>query len=365
VIRLLNRRCFVIAALCAILVIGLVAQVPLALAEDGETPGGNGDLLNSLIPPSEGGNSTQVQPTITNEQAGTTGTPSAAANGNSDSGASTAASTNTTGTGWSGPAIIPAVTPLVVEEYSTQPAQLESGSRFTLTLKITNHGTDDADGVVVRIGPSADKGWGSGEEFAVLGGGSARFVGPIKAGASDDTASFQLIANPAIPGGLRSVPVQITWKSGTYEHTSSQAVGLLVNSYVALDASFITSAPAVKEPFGTELRIRNLSGRPVKDVCVVFDGKGARPSRQTTITVGDLAPGAVGNASTKFTAPLVGRAQLLATVSYVDDFGDRRSVQVEAWAHVTRTAPQAEETSSRDVFSRAVLVVAALFGLSG
>jgi hypothetical protein len=355
VIGLAKRTSLAVAVMAAALVVGLVAHVPLALAENGESPGGDGSLLNSLLD--------QPQPTVTNDQAGTTGTPTASTT--TDSGSSTTDSATTTGTVSPVATVIPAVTPLVVQDYSTEPAQLESGSRFRLTLKITNPGADDADGVVVRIGPSSDRGWGSADELAVLGGGSAKYVGPIKAGASDDTASFQLIANPASPGGLRSIPVEITWKSNNYEHTTSSTVGLLVNSAVALDASFHESGAVVKKPFAVTLKIKNRTGRAVKGVCVTFSGKGARPSRQETITVGDLGAGDARSASATFTAPLVGRAQLLATISYVDDFGDRRTLQVLGWAHVQRTDAQSADTTSDSGVRNVLLVLAALFGLSG
>jgi hypothetical protein len=365
VIRLAKRASLAVALIAALLLIGLATHVQTARAENGETPGGDGSLLNSLLPPSEGGTNNTPQPTVSNAEAGTTGTPAAAATtGDSDSSGSTDSSASTTGTGY-GPAIVPAVTPLVVDQYATTPGQLESGSRFQLKLTIANHGTDDAEGVVVRIGPSAGSGWGSSEEFAVLGTGSAKFVGTIKAGASDDSASFQLIANPALAGGLRSIPVQVTWRSGQYEHSASEAVGLLVNSCVGLDASFVTSAPVVKEPFRVTLKVKNASGRPVRSVRVTFSGKGARPSTETTIVVGDVPPGTVGAASATFTAPLVGRAQLLATISYTDDFGDLRTVQAQGWAHVERAPAASEETSSSDAVGKLVLTVAALLGLSG
>lgn len=354
VMRVTKRRRLVVGAV-AVFVAATLVLPQLASAENGESPGGDGSLLNSLLD--------QPQPVVTNAEAGTTGTPTSdasAASDPSDSGTATATNAATAGA-----AIVPPATPLIVAAYATDPGQLQSGSRFKLSLKITDPGADDAEGVVVRIGPSTSAGWGSSDELAVIGSGSAKFIGPIQAGATDDSASFDLIANPASPGGLRSIPVEITWKSRGFEHTASEAVGLLVNSFVALDATFRTSsAPVQKEPFAVTLKVRNLTGRAVKGVCVVFSGKGARPSTQETLTVGDLAPGTARSVTTTFTAPLVGRAMLLATVAYVDDFGDVRTMKVQGWAHVVRTAPDTEPRSDTGV-TQVMTALAALLGLNG
>ena len=73
----------------------------------------------------------------------------------------TGASTTATATGGtSGPAIVPAATPVVVDSYSTDPEQLQGGSRFTLAISLKNPGTDDAADVVVKIGPTAGSSWG-------------------------------------------------------------------------------------------------------------------------------------------------------------------------------------------------------------
>lgn len=349
--RVAKRRDLRIAAIAMVLVVGLAAQSHVALADNGESPGGDGSLLDSLV------NQSDSTPGAAQDIA-------KAAGSSSDSNSVSASGTTGAAANVVGTAVIPPATPLIVDSYTTDPAQLQSGTRFRLGLKLRDPGSDAAQDVVVQIGPSSDSGWGSSAEIAVLGSGSATYVGPIAAGGTNDQASFQLIANPASPGGLRTVPVKITWKTNGYEHTASEAVGLLVNSFVALDATFHTTAvPVQKEPFTVALKVKNTTSRTVKGVSVVFSGKGARPSSQGTMTIGDIEPGRTRSVSTTFTAPLVGRARLIADVGYVDDFGDQRTVRVQGWAHVERTAPAA---SSDDSLSRhVVLVIAALLGLSG
>jgi hypothetical protein len=296
------------------------------------------------------------------EQSGGGGASTDAA---TDTSSSSTADSTTVAAVSSGPAIIPAVTPLVVQEYSTDPAQLQSGSRFVLSLTINNPGKDAADDVVVQIGPSSDGTWGSKDELVVIGTGNAKYVGSIGAGASDDTVSFQLIANPAAPGGLRSVPVKLTWKSQGYEHTASGAVGLLVNSFVALDTTVqVPSSPVQKERFETRIGITNTTRRTIRDVHVVFSGEGARPSKSTSVTVGDIAPGATWTVPMAYIAPLVGRAKVIADVSYTDDFGDLRTWPVEAWVHVQR-ASSANDTSGGLSLAQVVTAISALLGLNG
>lgn len=354
-----NRRRTILAALAVLLVVGLFAQAAVAFGEDGTAPGGDGSLLDSL------NNQSNSNPDAAKDIAKA---KSDASKAGVTVDTSTASSDNTapTGTGVVGAAIVPPATPLIVDEYTTDPAQLQSGSRFTLTLKVTNPGADNAEDVVVQIGPSAEAAsWGTSDVLAVLGSGSAKYVGAIAPGASSDDAQFKLIANPSSAGGLRTVPVKITWKVNGYEHTVTEAVGLLVNSYVALNATFRAPAtPAKKEPFRVALDIKNTTGRPVKGVSLAFNGRGATPSDMSTITIGDMAAGMTRSVSTTYTAPLVGRAKLLATVTFIDDFGDQRTVQIEGWAKVVRVNPNAN-VAENNVLTRMLTMLAALFGLSG
>ena len=279
------------------------------------------------------------------------------------SGASTA--TAPTG-GATGPAIVPAATPIVVDSYVTDPVQLQAGSRFTLSLTLKNPGGDDAQDVVVKIGPSAENGWGSDNELVVLGGGSARYVGAIAPGTTNGNASFQLMANPSVAGGVRSVPVTITWKSQGYEHTSSEVVGLLVNACVKLDTTIeATGTQYQGQPFGTLLHVTNTASETVKSMSIVFSGSGAQPSDATSVSVGDIAPGQTKTIPMNFTAPLVGRAKLLATISYVDDFGDVRSVSAQGWAKVQRTPPPAPKVEEPSLAQRLVAFAEAILGLNG
>jgi len=278
---------------------------------------------------------------------------------------STAATTTATG-GTSGPAIVPAATPVVVDSYSTDPAQLQGGSRFTLALSLKNPGTDDAQDVVVKIGPTTGSNWGSSNELVVLGSGSAQYVGTIGAGQTNSNAAFQLMANPAAPGGMRSVPVTITWKSQGYEHTASEVVGLLVNSYVSLDTQIqAMGTQTQKRPFQVVLHIKNSGSKPVKNVAVAFSGSGAQPSNATSITVGDLAPGASKTIAMTFTAPLVGRAKVVAAISYTDDFGDSRSLQAQGWARVQRTPPPSKDDKALSLAEEVVGFAMAMLGLNG
>ena len=321
------------AAIAVALVIGLVVPATIARA----------DLLDNLLDQSGGTGPTKLQ--------------KAAKKSTSTDTTATAGATAT------GPAVIPAATPLIVKEYSTDPAQLQGGSRFELSLTVNNPGGDDAEDVVVQIGPSSETNWGSNAELVALGSGSAQYVGTIASGASSSDVTFDLMANPASVGGLRSVAVKTTWKSNGYEHTSSEVVGLLVNSCVTFDSSLqTTGAPVQKVPFGTALRLKNTTTRTVKGVFVVFSGDGARASTTTSVTVGDIGPGETRTVPMNYTAPLVGRAKISAKVSYFDDFGEQRAFSVNGWARVQRVAPAPEE---RDVSvpERVMAYIAALLGL--
>jgi hypothetical protein len=282
-----------------------------------------------------------------------------------------AASTTTSGTpsGTTGPAIVPAATPLVVDSYAADPVQLQAGSRFTLSLVIKNPGTDDADDVVVSIGPSeTSSGWGSSDALVILGNGSAQYLGAIAAGATNADASFEILANPASPGGVRSVPVTITWKAGDYQHTATEVVGLLVNSKVDLQTSIKAVGVQYETmPFGVVFSVRNNSQHAIKGLCVAFSGSGAQPSKASTITVGDLAPGASKTLSMRYSGPLVGRAKLVANLGYTDDFGDQRTNATTGWARIQRRPLNLADSMPKQVTlgDRIVAIVEALFGLSG
>lgn len=281
----------------------------------------------------------------------------------------TAEATATTGGGGtSGPAIVPAATPLVIDSYASDPVLLQAGSQFNLTLTIKNPGTDDAEDVVVQIGPASDSSWGGTDDFVVLGSGTAKYIGTLAGGATNANAAFTVMANPAVPGGMRSVPVKMTWKSQGYEHTALQAIGLLVNSAVSFETSMGPKGTVSKDAtFPVSLTIQNTSSKTVKDVDVLFSGSGARPSDATTVSVGDMNAGTGRTLTMAYTAPLVGRAKLTAVISYLDDFGSRRTVQVTGWAHVLRAAPpqpQDDTGDSPDIGQQLLAFVSALLGVS-
>jgi hypothetical protein len=286
------------------------------------------------------------------------------------SSSSSTSSTSTTGAGGSsGPAIVPAATPVVVDSYSTDPPQLQAGSRFTLSLTLKNPGSDDAEDVVVQIGPSTtSSGWGTSDALVILGNGSAQYLGTISGGATNANASFQILANPASPGGVRSVPVTITWKSNGYQHTASEVVGLLINSQVNFDTSLnAVGAQYETMPFGVAFSIRNTTQHTIKTVGVAFSGSGAQPSQTSTITVGDLAPGASKKLLVRYAGPLVGRAKLIANVAYTDDFGDQRSTTITGWARIQRRPLNLDDSKPKQVTlaDQILAVVEAFLGLNG
>jgi hypothetical protein len=327
------------AALAVVIVFGMTTHARVARA----------DLLDDML------NQSESNPAAKKLEATAKAKASAASTG-------TAAS----GTAVAGIAAVPAATPLVVEAYATDPLQLQAGSRFKLSLKIKNPGADDAEDVVVQIGPSASLGWGSNSELVALGSGSAKYVGTISADGSNNDAEFDLMANPASPGGMRSVAVKTTWKSKGFEHTSSEVVGLLVNSRVDLDSSLVTTGtPVYKQAFTATFKVKNTTQTTVKDAQVAFSGDGARPSQTASTTVGDIAPGQTKTITMKYIAPLVGRAKLVATLSYADDFGDRRTAQSVGWAHVQRVAPAPADTSDSGIGHVVMAFLAAIFGLGG
>jgi len=325
--------------IAVVLVFGLAARAVPARA----------DLLDDLLKQSDK-NSTKTK----------TGSKS----GSSTTTSSTASAT-TTGTGVAAPAVIPAATPLILASYATDPENLESGSKFALTLTVKNPGSDSAEDVVVQIGATSTTPATDSSALVVLGSGSAQYIGAIDAGQSNSNASFQILANPAAPGGARSVPVTLTWKSQGYEHTASESVGILVSTAVALDTSLTPPArQGINVPFATLAEVHNSGTKKVRGVQIQFSGSGAVPSDATTIPVGDLEPGETRSVEMKYVASLVGRAKLAATVSYVDDFGTVRTVPITGWAHVQRTLPKTPSDSDR-LASRVLAFIAALLGVNG
>ena len=333
----------VLLVLAFALSLGLVAQASPARA----------DLLDSLLGQTSGGSGQ---------------TSTAKVKPASSSSASSTASTTTTGTttGVTGPAIVPAVTPLVLDSYSTDPTLLMAGSQLTLNLVVKNPGGDQADDVVVSIGPSSSgRGWGSGDELVVLGSGSAQYIGSISPGQTNAKASFTILANPTSPGGVRSIPITMTWKSQTYAHSTSENVGLLVSTKVSLNSSLrVYGSQTAKTPFGVSAVIKNAGTHTVNMVQLKFSGSGASPSKTETITIGDLPAGATRTIPVKYLAPLAGRAKLTADVTYLDDFGQTRVVSLSGWAHVQRPAPPSQN-SSPSIVDRVVAFAEALLGLNG
>lgn len=322
--------------IAVVLVFGLAARAVPARA----------DLLDDLLKQSDK-NSTKTKTPV-----------------KTDTSTSEATTTAATG-GVSAPAVIPAATPLILASYATDPEYLESGSKFALNLTVKNPGSDSAEDVVVQIGATSTTAATDSTALVVLGSGSAQYIGEIDAGQSNSNASFQILANPAAPGGASSVPVTLTWKSQGYQHTASESVGVLVNTPVALDASLTPPAhQAINVPFATLAQVHNSGSKKLRAVAIQFSGSGANPSDTTTIPIGDVAPGETRSVSMKYIASLVGRAKLVATISYLDDFGTVRTVPITSWAHLERTLPKTPSATDR-LTAKVLGFIEALLGVNG
>lgn len=244
---------------------------------------------------------------------------------------------------------------LVVTTNTTDPAQLQPGSRFALNLTVDNLGQADARNVTLVLGGGSGGGstvegtpesgglagaGGSFTEFAPIGSSNVSPLGNLAVGDSRDT-SLQLIVNTTTKPGAYPVKVSFVYTDDKgVNYVDDQVITLLVFQTPQVEMDFYTQPPPffAGQPGSLPLQLVN-TGRN----SVIF-GNFSVTSEEAELTnnaifVGALEPGGFFPLDALITPFEAGPLELLLSVNYTDDFSRPAVITQTLTIEVMEEAP--------------------------
>jgi hypothetical protein len=283
------------------------------------------------------------------------------------------------------PTPAPADAVLVISSYATSPAEVTVGSRFSLSLTLTNMTSRRADEVAVSLGEGAAAAEAGGEsagtgaaaaagsDLVVLGTGNVKYIGTIK-GKKAASVTFSLIVSPKASPGVYNVPVTISSLNSGEVRSSTQTIGVLVrrNPIFEIGDTTIPRAAPAGQPFEATAEIVNDSGFAVRGIVYTIEGDKFDIGKGRT-AVGTLETGDSESVTAQCTPRVSGDATLTIVIAYRDDFNEVRTIRrdypvkvEEASSEPTAPpAPSEESTGSKSIFEQIGSFFMGLLGLGG
>ena len=226
---------------------------------------------------------------------------------------------------------------LLVTSNSTDPAQLQPGNQFALTMLVENLGEADARNVTLILGggssssstvdgtPEPGGGLagasGSFTEFAPIGSSNVSRLGNLAVGDSR-SATVQLIVNTTTKAGAYPVKVSFVYTDNNgVSYVDDQVITLLVYQTPQVEMGFYTQPPPLfaGQPGGLPLQLVNTGRNSVVFGNFSVSADNAELSNNA-IFVGALEPGGFFPLDAMITPFEAGTLDLLLSVGYTDDF---------------------------------------------
>jgi hypothetical protein len=226
---------------------------------------------------------------------------------------------------------------LLVTANTTDPTQLQPGSRFALNLTVANLGEANARNVTLILGggsggsstidgtPEPGGGLagasGSFTEFAPIGSSNVSRLGNLAVGDSSD-ASLQLIVNTTTKAGAYPVKVSFVYTDEKgVNYVDDQVITLLVYQSPQVEMGFYTQPPPLfaGQPGGLPLQLVNTGRNSVVFGNFSVSAEGVELVNNA-IFVGALEPGGFFPLDAMITPFEAGPLELLLSVNYTDDF---------------------------------------------
>jgi hypothetical protein len=299
------------------------------------------------------------------------------------------------GPGIASAAVAPAVTPaapvapanaiLLISSYATSPAEVTVGSRFTLSVTVSNVTSRKAEEVVISLGEGSAPAEATGEtgagagaaaagsDLVVLGTGNVKYVGTV-AGKKAASVSFSFIASPKASPGVYAVPVTISSRNSGEVHSSTQTIGIMLrrSPNFQVGETKIPDSAVVGEPFEATAEILNDSGFQVRGIVYSIESPALEITKGRT-AVGTLETGDSESVTAQCTPRVAGDAVLTLVIAYRDDFNEvrtiRRDYPVKVTERSSETTPAPEpvepDSGQKSFFEQIGSFFMGLLGLGG
>jgi hypothetical protein len=279
----------------------------------------------------------------------------------------------------------PADAVLLISSYATSPGEVTVGSRFSLSLTISNVTSRKAEEVVVSLGEgsapadgagasaAAGAATAAGSDLVVLGTGNVKYIGAIS-GKKAASVTFAFIASPKAGPGVYAVPVTISSRGGGEVRSSTQTIGILVRRVPSFDVgeTKIPGAATVGEPFEATAEILNDSGFQARGVVYSIEGAAFDIAKGRT-AVGTLETGDSESVTAQCTPRVSGDAMLTLVIAYRDDFNEVRTIRRDYPVKVTERSsettaapePVKPDSGQKSFFEQIGSFFMGLLGLGG
>ena len=212
---------------------------------------------------------------------------------------------------------------VILQAYHTVPDALAPGDTFILTLEVVNVGGRIAQDVNLTLGGASGSAL---KPFALLDSGNVVYLAALAAG-QREPVDLALVLDGTSDSGVYSLPVEISYGSGSATRTETQVLNLVVQRRPQLQIGFYRDVGTgmVDQPIDLPLEIVNL-GRNLLNVGMVEITSYQMDVQQGSLFMGPLEGGTSGSMDAVGIPSEPGDLDLLVTVSYLDDFNQPQEV---------------------------------------
>ena len=236
---------------------------------------------------------------------------------------------------------------VVIESYGAEPEPLTPGQPFTLTLRVLNVGTADAQRVMLTLGKQGDA--SKSAPIAPLGTGNVRYLPELKAGAQAEVVN-QFIVDGTADAGVYVMTIGLEFGgSGEKPITRDEQISLVVKVLPQLLFNFYRPLqPAVVgQPIDLPIEILNVGRKAVaSNEAELVSSELAVDTPK--IYIGTLDSGIPFTWDARATADSPGEKHFTIRVHYIDDFNQpqvfegERVITVEAAPEVDPAGPDGQ-----------------------
>jgi hypothetical protein len=246
---------------------------------------------------------------------------------------------------------------LLVTSSNTDPAQLQPGNQFALTLTVENQGEANARNVTMILGGGSTEGGGTtggtpdpggglsgagGEfsEFAPIGSSNVSTIGNLAVGDSREV-SQQLIVNTSTEAGAYPVRVSFAYTDNNgVSYVDDQVITLLVYQRPQVEMGFYTAPPPLfaGQQGSLPLQLVNVGRTATVFGNFSVTAEDAELSNNA-IFVGALEPGGFFPLDALIVPFTPGPLDLLLGVNYTDDFGQPATITQTLTVEVLEEIP--------------------------
>ncbi|MCA9909272.1 MAG: hypothetical protein KC519_11530 [Anaerolineae bacterium] len=237
----------------------------------------------------------------------------------------------------------------LLQSYTSDPATLTPGDRFSLSIVIVNAGDTPADDVTLTFGgaqsqplptseaatqnaPSTPSASANSTTFAATDAGATRFVGSVDAAGGRIEITQNFIVNGTVNSGIYDLPINLRYvgSSGRTEEETLTATLVVLRPprlRLSLEASIGGPEYPVGQPSPVALTIINTGRQDVVLTIGEVTAENAEIVGDSESFIGTLRSGEDRTLETEIVPEEEGDVTLTFTLTYIDDFNQEQMIE--------------------------------------